>query len=191
MNDRLSAWFPLLLLGVLAAMTFWLDRIVQMPVSKRDGSARHDPDYVVDKVSAIRMAADGKIKHTLAADKMIHYADDDSTRLESPRFVNYATSTAPITITASEGLLSKNGNDVYFRNDVRVTRAPYDGRSELVMETSYLHVVPDKNSASTDQPVTITDANAVVHAIGLELNGDTRILKLLSRVKGTYDQKKK
>ena len=29
MNDKLTAWFPLLLLAVLAALTFWLDRAVQ------------------------------------------------------------------------------------------------------------------------------------------------------------------
>jgi len=191
MNDRLTAWFPLLLLGILAALTFWIDRVVQPAVAVRDGSARHDPDYIVDKLSAIRMAPDGKIKHTLAADKMIHYPDDDSTRLESPRFVNYATTTAPVTITAREALLSKNGDDVYFHDDVRVTRGSYDSRNELVMETGYLHVVPDENIARTDQPVTITDGNTVVHAVGLELNNKTRILKLNSQVKGTYDQKKK
>jgi len=191
MNDRLTAWFPLLLLAILAALTFWLNRIVQPTATVHDGSARHDPDYIVDKVSAIRMAQDGKIKHTLTADKMIHYPDDDSTRLTSPTFINYATTTAPITITAQEALVSKNGDDVYFKDDVRVTRAAYDSRSKLVMHTDYLHVIPDKNIAQTDRPVTITDVNTVVHAVGLELNSETRILRLNSRVRGVYDQKKK
>lgn len=191
MNDRLTAWFPLLLLAVLAVLTLWLDRVVQPTAGIRDGSTRHDPDYIVDTISAIQMDEDGRIKHTLAADKMIHYPDDDSTRLQSPKFVNYATTTAPITITAREALLSKNGEDVYFRDNVRVNRGPYDSRSELVMETDYLHVIPDKNIAKTDRPVTITDDNTVVHAVGLELDSEARILKLNARVKGTYDQKKK
>ncbi|MBX9811784.1 MAG: LPS export ABC transporter periplasmic protein LptC [Burkholderiales bacterium] len=191
MNDRLTRWFPLLLLAILAALTFWLDRAVQPPAGKRDGSTRHDPDYIVEKLSALRMAPDGGIKHTLFAEKMIHYPDDDSTYLQSPKFVSYASGKTPMTITAREALVSKNGENVYFQNDVRVTRAPYDDKSELVMQTSYLHVIPDDNIAKTDRPVTITDANTVVNAIGLELNGETRILKLKSRVRGIYDQNKK
>ena len=67
-----------------------------------------------------------------------------------------------------------------------VTRAPYANRSELRMMTTYLHVVPDSSIVKTDRPVTITDANTIVHAVGLELNSETQVLRLLSRVKGTY-----
>ena len=35
--------------------------------------------------------------------------------------------------------------------------------------------------------MTITDAATVVHAVGLELNNETRVLKLFSNVRGTYD----
>lgn len=191
MNERLAAWFPLLLLAILAALTFWLDRAVQPPAGKSDGATRHDPDFIVDRVSAMRTTADGGIRHTLFAEKMIHYPDDDSTNLQSPKFVSYASGKAPITITSREALLSKDGENVYFQDNVRVTRAPYGDKSELVMETSYLHVIPNDNVVRTDRPVVITDANTVVNAIGLELNGETRILKLKSRVKGIYEQHRK
>ncbi len=191
MNERLTAWFPLLLLAILAALTFWLDRAVQPPAGTRDGATRHDPDYIVDKVSAMRTTADGGIKHTLFAEKMVHYPDDDSTYLQSPKFMSYASGKAPITITSREALMSKNGENVYFQDEVRVTRAAYDDKSELAMQTSYLHVIPDDNIARTDRPVVITDANIVVNAIGLELNGETRILQLKSRVKGIYAKHKK
>ncbi len=191
MNERLTAWFPLLLLAILAALTFWLDRAVQPPAGKRDGAARHEPDYIVDKVSAMRTTADGGIKHTLFAEKMIHYPDDDTTYLQSPKFMSYASGKAPITITSREALMSKNGENVYFQDEVRVTRAAYDDKSQLAMQTSYLHVIPDDNIAKTDRPVVITDANTVVNAIGLELNGETRILQLKSRVRGIYAKPKK
>lgn len=191
MSDRLTAWFPLLLLAALAALTFWLDRLVQPPPSVRPATARHDPDYIVESLSAMRMAPDGSIKHTLAARRMLHYPDDDSTHLETPRFVTYATRRAPVTITAKQALLSSEGEDIYFQDDVRVTRAPFADKSELVVRTSYLHVIPDASIARTDRAVTITDANTTVHAVGLELNSETRILKLLSSVRGTYHEARK
>ncbi len=186
MNERLTAWFPLLLLTVLAGLTFWLDRFVQPTASTRGAASRHDPDYFVDGLSAVRMGPDGKIKHTLSADKMVHYPDDDSTHLRSPRFVNHAAAQAPVTITAEEALLSSEGENIYFHNDVHVTRARYADKSMLEMRTSYLHVIPDDNVARTDRAVTITDGNTIVNAVGLEWNSETRVLRLFSSVKGTY-----
>lgn len=186
MSDRLTAWFPLALLALLAALTFWLDSFVQPPASGAGAAMRHDPDYIVQGLSAVRMDADGSVKYSLAAERMVHYPDDDTTHLRRPRFVSYATAQAPVTIVSREGLVSSEGENIYFHDDVVVTRAPYANRGELVMRTSYLHVVPDSNIAKTDRPVTITDANTTVHAVGLELNSETQVLRLLSRVKGTY-----
>ncbi len=191
MTERLTAWFPLLLLAALAALTFWLDRFVQPPGAARGPAARHDPDYIVAGLAAARMAPDGRIKHTLSAEKMVHYPDDDSTHLQSPRFVSYAAAQSPVTITASQALVTSEGENIYFHNDVHVTRAPYADKSELVVRTSYLHVIPDENIARTDRAVTITDAHTIVNAVGLELNSETRVLKLLSRVKGTYHEPNK
>jgi len=185
-GDRVSIWFPLVLLGALAALTFWLERTIQPPAAAANVTARHDPDYFVDNLSAVRMAQDGTIKDTLYAVKMTHYPDDDSTELARPIFVSHATDRAPVTITADEALLSSKGEEIRFHRGVVVTRAPYDGKSELTLHTDYLLVIPDENIARTDRPVRITDANTVVNAVGLELNNETRILKLFSQVTGTY-----
>jgi lipopolysaccharide export system protein LptC len=187
MLERLTALFPFALLASLAVLTFWLDRLVEpaQPVSQTAG--RHDPDYMVDKLKAVRTNEAGAVIYTLAAERMVHYPDDDTTVLTLPRFVSLRSKQAPVTITAREGLLSGNGDNVYFKEDVTVTRAAYADRSEMVMRTTYLHVIPDDNIAKTDRPVTITDAATVVNAVGLEMNSDTRVLKLHSRVQGTYD----
>jgi lipopolysaccharide export system protein LptC len=186
MSDRLTTWFPLTLLAMLACLTFWLDQFVRPPVAGENSAARHDPDYIVDGLRAVRMDAAGSVKYSLIAERMVHYPDDDTTHLRQPKFVSYATAQAPVTVTAREGLVSSEGENIYFHNDVLVTRAPYANRSELRMRTTYLHVVPDSSLVKTDRPVTITDANTTVHAVGLELNSETQVLRLLSSVKGTY-----
>lgn len=187
MSDRFGGWFPLLLLAVLAGVTFWLDRLVQPPAGPRSTAAREDPDYIVDGLSAVHMDHEGRVKHTLRAQKMTHYPDDDLTLLVEPKFVTYAESRSPLTVTARHARVSGNGENVYFEDGVRVVRAPHASRTELVLETSFLHVIPDANTAKTDKPVTIRDATGVISASGLELNSETRVLKLQGRVKGTYD----
>lgn len=189
MSDRFGGWFPLLLLAVLAGLTFWLDRAVQPPAGPRSVAPGHDPDYVVDGLSAVRMDSEGRVKHTLRAQKMTHYPDDDVTLLLEPKFVTYGEGRAPLTVTSRQATLSGNGENVYFEEGVRVVRASYANRTELVVETNYLHLIPDANVAKTDRPVTIRDASGVVSASGLELNSETRILKLQGRVKSTFDRR--
>lgn len=185
MGERLPGLFPLVLLVLLVALTYWLDQVVQGPAAVPNPLLRHDPDYMVDKMLATRMDVNGRIKNTLYTVKLTHFPDDDTTVLEAPRFISYAKS-APVTITAKSGLVSSNGENVYFRDDVRVVRAPYGEKSEMVVNTEYLHVLPDDNIAKTDRAVTITDANMVVNAVGMEMSSETRILLLSARVKGVY-----
>lgn len=187
MRDRLGLLFPAVLLVMLAMLSFWLDRTVQPPPPKNDGSSRHDPDYTVENFTATRMGKDGLPRHTLTATKMVHYPDDDSTHLDRPHFTRFNSGMAPIHIQSVKGLLSKDGEHAHFTGNVVVTRDAFDGKSAMILTTSYLHIIPDKDLAQTDKPVNIRDAHTNVDAIGLELNNNTHVMKLFSRVKGRYE----
>jgi lipopolysaccharide export system protein LptC len=186
MTHRIAAWFPLLLIAALAALTYWLDRAVQPPVPPRDGSGRHDPDYIVENFVSVRMGPAGTPVHELAASRMMHYPDDDTTHLESPRFVRFDPPRPQLAITAKRALVSPKGEHVYFHGDVRAVRAGSAARSEMTLTTEYLEVIPDLEVARTDRPVVIVDANTKVTAVGLELNSKTQTVNLLANVRGTY-----
>jgi len=186
-RGRLTTAAPLLLAGMLAALTFWLDRIAQGPARDLIGPSRHDPDFIVEKLTGVHMGESGAARYSLSAVKMVHYSDDDTTLLASPKFVSYGSSKTTVTVTASEGVVSGKGDHVYFQDDVRVTRAALEGERELVMRTTFLHVVPDQHLAMTDRLVTLSDEVNTVTAEGMEMNSETRVIKLLSKVRGMYD----
>jgi lipopolysaccharide export system protein LptC len=189
--ERFTTAFPLVLVAMLAALSYWLAYIVQAPAPARDGSARHDPDYIVENFTATRMGPDGLRLHQLEAQRMQHYPDDDSTHLDSPRLLQYDGERLALSITATDARVSSEGKTVDFNGDVKAVRYATPARSELTLTTDFLHVVPDDDFASTDRPVTILDANTKVTAVGLELNNKAQILKLMSNVRGSYVQKKK
>lgn len=188
--QRLTPWFPVVLLAAVAAVTVWLDRQVQPPERAREGKARHDPDYIVENFSATRIGPDGMPRYTLSARRMMHYPDDDTTYLDAPKFVNFSQSNTTVTVTSKSAMLSSNGENAYLTDDVRLVRPAYADNSELTMQTSWLHIIPDGNVAKTDKPVQITDANTLITSVGLEFNNETRILKLLSNVRGKYKKPK-
>lgn len=190
MRDRRSFWFPTGLMVLLALLSFWLNRAVQPPQSKDDGSNRHDPDYFVENFTSTRMGLDGLPHHVLTATRMVHYPDDDSTHLDRPHFTRFENGTAPLHIESTTGLLSKEGEHAYFNDNVIVTREAFGLKSKMTLKTSYLHVIPDKDLALTDKPVNIQDDHTNVDGIGLELNNKTHVMKLFSSVKGRYEKPK-
>jgi lipopolysaccharide export system protein LptC len=187
MNNRLTLWFPVGLMLLLAMLSFWLDRTVQPPQPKYDGSSRHDPDYIVENFTTTRMGMNGLPHHRLTAAKMVHYPDDDSTHLDGPHITRFESGVAPMHIQSAKGLLSKEGEHAYFTDHVVVTRDAFDDKSTMTLTTSYLHVIPDKDLALTDKPVNIRDARTNIDAVGLELNNKTHVMKLFSHVKGRYE----
>lgn len=189
--ERITTAFPFILVALLAALSFWLERMVQLPGPPRDGSTRHDPDYIVENFVAVRMGPDGVRLHQLEAARMLHYPDDDTTQLQSPRLLKFDGERLALSIVATRALVSSEGKVVDFSDEVKAVRTPTPGRSELVLTTDYLHVVPDDGFARTDRPVTIVDANTKVTGVGLELDNNAKILKMMSNVRGSYARPKK
>jgi len=187
MMQRITPWFPVVLLAAVAAMTLWLDRQVQ-PERVRDSKARHDPDYVVENLATTRFGPDGIPRYSLSTRRMVHYPDDDTTYLDAPRLLNFSRANATVTITSKTAMVSGNGENAYLTDDVRLVRSAYEDKSELTMQTSYLHIIPDDDIAKTDKPVRVSDAHILITAVGLEFNNQTRILKLLSNVRGRYEK---
>lgn len=188
MKRRSTHWFPVVLLALLAGLTYWLERSVQATLPKKDGSQRHDPDYYVENFTAVRLGADGRPESRLKAAKMTHYPDDDSTQLISPLLYRYGKDKPVTSIRSKTGLVSREGEHVYFIDDVKAVRAAYGDRSEMVVTTSWLHAEPDKGTADTDRPVVIRDAKTRITGVGLHVDDNTRILQLHSRVRARYDK---
>ncbi len=186
MNDRLITWSPLILVALLATMSFWLDRKVQPPEHRPDGSSRHDPDFIIEGFSAVKMNPDGTRRYALAAKRMVHFPDDNSTQLELPRLAYFDYQRAPVTIRSETAESVQGGDDVFFYGDVQLIRSAYANNAELGVFTSFLHVIPDKDLAKTDKPVRMVEGNSTASSVGLEFDNVAREIKLLSEVKASY-----
>jgi lipopolysaccharide export system protein LptC len=171
MLGRSGFWFLLLLLAMLAALTMWASTAVQPIAPKKDGSSRHDPDYMMSNFHTLKSDADGDPRYMLAATEMVHYPDDDSTHLTRPHFTQFVNGLAYTQTESQEGLVSSNGEEVYLTKKVKVVRAATAEKGEMTVLTEFLHITPDDEIARTDRPVTILQAPASeAHAIGMEYN---------------------
>ncbi|MBK9161835.1 MAG: LPS export ABC transporter periplasmic protein LptC [Nitrosomonadales bacterium] len=184
--SRVRHWLPLLpLLGLLGA-TYWLNQQVQPIPYKPDGSTRHDPDSIMENFSALQLDEQGSPRFIMAAKKLQHYPDDDSTTLEIPRLTSLSADRPAVHVIARRGVVSSRGDEIFLHEEVEVLREASAEREELALHTRYLHVVPDRDWADTDHPVTIVDPHNTVHATGLEMDNKARTLKLLSQVRSEH-----
>lgn len=189
MHVRPTILLPLVLLAILALLTFWIDYSVQAPEPKVDGSQRHDPDYILNNFVTTRTDENGHLRYRLTATEMKHYPDDDTTELKKPQFERYEIDKPFTTIEGAKGLVSSNGEKIEFIDDVKVVRQAYDDKGEMVVLTDRLRVLPNEEKAITDRPVVIKQApKTVIHATGMIYDKKNKTVQLLNRVKVHYEK---
>jgi lipopolysaccharide export system protein LptC len=184
--DKARAWLPLLPLLLLLAATYWLNQQVQ-PLAQTQSQQRHDVDYVVYNFSAVTLNLQGQPRFTLAAEKLWHFPDDDTTHLQMPHLASLYADRPPTLTSAQTGTISSKGDDVYLYDEVRVLRPASSGVPEQNFTTDYLHFVPDRDWAETDQSVVLTNPYNVIRAVGMELDNKARTARLMSRVRATHE----
>jgi lipopolysaccharide export system protein LptC len=188
MKHSISTIFPLLIMLMLAALTFWLKEATQADGAS-NSAQRHDPDFFVENFVVNRFNAQGKLQNTLRSPKMRHFPDDDTTAIDFPDMEYF--SERPTRITANSGWTNKDGKEVILTDNVVINRTGLLNAPATVITTTQMTAYPDDEIARTDKPVVITQGKTVVHGIGLESNNKTHIAVLGGRVQGTIYPKSK
>jgi lipopolysaccharide export system protein LptC len=181
-KDRAASLFPMAILVLLAALTFWLNRLIQD--DKPRGPQRHDPDYWVERFEVRRFDLEGQLQHTLVAGKLVHYPDDDSTVVTAPHITYHRQ--PPSEVSARMAYIGREGKEMDLVDEVKVIRHGALGESPpTVLETRTLKIFPDDEKASTRDPVLITQGKSIMRGSGLDLDNKTGITVLRGRVTGT------
>lgn len=179
-----ASLFPLVLAGLLAGMSFWLEVATRPPSADNDGKSRHDPDYFVENFEVRRFDPEGALQHTLRSTLMRHYPDDDSTVVSLPDLIYHRT--PPTHVRAREAHMDGKGEHVRLIDDVVITRGSIGDKPESILTTTRLDAYPDDEIAVTDVPVTITQGQSRVDGSTLQANNKTATYVLEGQVRGIF-----
>lgn len=189
MNMRPAIIFPLLLLLMLAVLTFWINKTVQPPVPKIDGSSRHDPDYIMSNFVTTQTDINGALRYKLAAAEMRHFPDNDSTDLIRPRFTQFAIDKPYTQLEGLRGHVSASGEQIELFDNVKVKRPAYAEKGEMTVDTDYLQIFPEQELARTESPVIIRQApKTIIYATGLIYDKKQQTVTLLHKVRAHYEK---
>jgi lipopolysaccharide export system protein LptC len=184
MKRRAYALFPIAILGLLAALTFWLQRAVHLESPLRKPADRHAVDFVVENFTLRKLDPAGKLLYQLGAERMVHYADEENTEVHRPD-LTYLGNPPAMNLTARRATINKDRTVVDLREDVRAVREASGKEAELVITTSQLTVFPEQETATTPEPVRLTQGRSVLTGVGMDVDNKVRTFALRSQVKGT------
>jgi lipopolysaccharide export system protein LptC len=185
MSTRGSLWLPLLILLLLAGLSYWIEQSVQL--SGDGGRTPHtDPEGIMDNFDALRTDLAGNPQYRLSAKRLKHYSGSRLTEMESPRFVHLDAEIGEVTATAIQATVSSAGDEVNLLGDVEVVRAAHAGRSAMTLRTQKVVLFPELKLMRAPGRVDVRDATLDASAGAMEYDANQRIVKLTGRVKARY-----
>lgn len=189
MYGRNAMILPIIVVTILALISFWIESKVKAPLHKSKASLRHDPDYYLENFVTTKTDVQGNLKSMLAATSMHHYPDNDSTFLTRPRFSQFTNNKLYTQIEGQKGQISSNGEVVEFTNRVIVYRPAIADRPEMRLSTDYLKIFSKQEIASTNSPVVITQGpKTVIRGTGMIYDKKQQTVTLLKKVKVHYEK---
>lgn len=186
MKNWPSQVIPIILLALLAGLSFWLQRSVDRDEPKPNAKLRHDPDAYAENFVVRRFDNTGKVKYRLTSPYLVHYGDDDSSELKSPTLVSFRPDAPPVTVVSDRATVTAQGETVFLQDNVRITRAAMPDRPEMVARMPDLTASPDAGTAFTTSPVEITQGQSWIKGVGAQLDNNTSTFVLQSQVTGLY-----
>ncbi|MBB3104688.1 LPS export ABC transporter periplasmic protein LptC [Azomonas macrocytogenes] len=175
---------------ILAAIGYW--KIQPQNLLQEDTSnhpTRSDIDFYVLGSRTVKYLPDGQRQYELTAEKVEHIKSNDISLLTRPDLYVYRSpdsKESPWHVSSEHGEVAAEGKEVELIDKVRVERSDSAGRP-LILTTSRLTVLPEKNYAQTQQAVRIEAAEGITTATGMKAYMDESRMHLLSNVRGQHE----
>jgi lipopolysaccharide export system protein LptC len=199
---KLSIWrgllrlMPLILMGSLTLMTFWLVKKNQPAEKSAIERVRlHEPDYIINNGALSALNESGNTKYRVLGKKVTHYDDDASIDIETPRIRLFPPEKSPITVKADAGHLDGDLTILDLIDNAEIFRPPQaatatePARPRMLARSSYFKVLINDDIIETDKPITLEQGVSVMHSTdGGVFNNIEQSMVLSGQVRGRIER---
>ena len=186
--DHVLRYLPVLLMGALAALSWWLVKNTPVPGDAKAAQAlRHEPDYTMRGFSVVSYTPSGQLRSRLEGDVMQHYPDTDTIEVEGVR-LRAVDETGRVTLGSAQRALSNgDATQVRLTGGARVIREPGPGEgpsARLEIRGEFLELFTETERVRSHLPVTLFTGRGEMRAGSLDYSHLDRIGQLSGRVTG-------
>jgi lipopolysaccharide export system protein LptC len=187
---------PLILMGTITLFTFWLVK-KNTPVEKSaiERVRLHEPDYIITNGALSALDKFGNTKYRVLGKKVIHYDDDASIDIETPRMRLFPPAKSPITVKADMGHLDGDLTILDLMNNAEIYRPPQaesatePARPSMLARSSFFKVLINEDIIKTDKPITLEQGFSIIQATdGGIFNNIDQSMVLSGRVRGRIER---
>lgn len=176
---------PLALLLV-AVFSWWLSRDQARVMG---GQSDQVPDYYAENLVTVEMDEQGKPRQRLIAERMEHFAHDNSMHLQKPHLLLIDPELPPWILRSETGWIAGDRKQAWLRGRVFMDREGEGVNTPYHLVTSELRLTREPDYAETQAPVYLLTNREEVDAIGMQVWFEPEMrIKLLSQVRGRFEQ---
>jgi lipopolysaccharide export system protein LptC len=187
---------PLILMGTLTLVTFWLVQKVTPPEKYSLERVRlHEPDYIINDGALSALNEFGNTKYRILGKKVTHYDDDASIDILAPRMRFFQLDKAPVTVKSDAGhldgdltILDLIDNASIFR-PAQAATASQAATLRMLASSAYFKVLINDDIIETNRPITLEQGMSIMHSNeGGKFNNVEQSMALSGQVKGRIER---
>jgi lipopolysaccharide export system protein LptC len=187
---------PLILMGLLTLVTFWLVR--KNTPTEHSGLERvrlHEPDYIIQRGTLSALNEQGNTKYRILGEKVTHYDDDASIDIDLPRMRLFQPDKVPVTVKSNTGHLDGDLTILELFNNASIYRpaqpatATEPATLRMLASSSYFKVLINDDIVQTDKPITLEQGMSVMHSTdGGTFDNIQQSMTLYGQVRGRIER---
>lgn len=187
---------PLILMGTLTLLTFWLVQKVTPPEKSSLERVRlHEPDYTITNGALSALNEMGNTKYRVLGNKVIHYDDDASIDILTPRIRLFQLDKAPVTVKSDTGHLDGDLTILDLIDNASIFRPAQAATSSqaatlrMLASSTYFKVLINDDIIETNKPIALEQGISIMQSTeGGKFNNIEQSMTLLGQVKGRIER---
>lgn len=195
--DALLLYFPVVLMGLLAMLTYWLVRNTPvMPEEAPRAAALHIPDYFMRDFAVRTFGTDGRFQSEIQGTEMRHYPDTDTLEIDQPR-IRRTGPEGQVTVAQAEKAISNaDGSEVQLMGRASVVREAFvrkdrTSQPRFEMRSEFLHFYVDTDRLQTHLPIELFRGEDRFTADQLKYDNLDQRVELSGRVHGVLQARRR
>jgi lipopolysaccharide export system protein LptC len=178
LREGLSAYLPLMLMGLLALATWWL--LKNSPHAQDTAPPRvlsNEPDYTMEQFAVERFDAQGRLKLRIEGARLRHFPASDRIEVEAAQIRAIAPDGRITLAHAQRALGNGDGSELQLLGGAEVSSVDARGLP-LVMRGDFLHAFFVTERVKSHLPVWVQSGHSELRAAGLDYDHPARRLEL-------------
>lgn len=192
--DQILSFVPVILMGILAMMTYWLVKNTPSQITTQQSLApTHTIDYYLKNFSVKSYQSDGQLHSIIYGEKANHFADTLVLEIARPKLQTFDIHQNKTRASANHAYTNADGSELQLLGQAIVVRElPKEegqAQEELEMRSDFLDFLIDEDKLFTHEPVELRKGKSTLHAMSLEYDNSKLVLNLKGQVHAQFAAK--